>query len=64
MVFTFSGDDHQLEVQLLRDKINELETEKKDFGVQRAKMKSLMLQTEGRFVQPFMLQISNKLTLE
>jgi hypothetical protein len=27
-------------------------------------MKSLMLQTEGRFVQPFMLQISNKLTLE
>ena len=46
-----SGDDHQLEVQLLRDKINELETEKKDFGVQRAKMKSLMLQTEGEKVR-------------
>lgn len=39
--------DHNDQVQQLQLRILELETEKKEFGSQRAKMKSLMLQTEG-----------------
>lgn len=44
---------HDDQVRQLQNKILELEAEKKEFGSQRAKMKSLMLQNEGRFFVHF-----------
>ncbi|XP_034256321.1 rab GTPase-binding effector protein 1 isoform X2 [Thrips palmi] len=46
-----SAGDHDDRVLQLQQRILELETEKKDFGSQRAKMKSLMLQTEAEKVR-------------
>lgn len=46
-----STGDHEDQVQQLQHRILELEAEKKEFGSQRAKMKSLMLQNEAEKVR-------------
>lgn len=61
--FSPSVIDHQTQVQQLHDKIIELETEKKEFGVQRAKMKSLMLQNEGKCCDLFIKMYTSNLKI-
>lgn len=51
ILFSHFSVDHDDQVQLLQSKIIELESEKRDFGSQRAKMKSFMLQSEAEKVR-------------